>query len=150
MFYIGFRIELPNRIGKNIPKIKLKFNKNHDAQIFSICKEGRVIVEIADAMTYARGTKDPKSKTGSINFSLLIPLKKDQSKEGLNRIVQIINVLGNGKLIREKISTFTKKESTLNHLPELDGLVDTLIGLDKLVPGLIANGCYYAPDALFE
>ena len=149
MIYIGFRVEVPNRIGKNIPKIKSKYNKSNKAQIFDLYKDGKIIIEISDSMTFARGAKEPKVRTGSINFALLIPLK-DQTEDGLTRIVQIVNVLGNGKLIREKISTFVKKESTLNYLPELDDLVQAFVMLDKLVPGVIANGCYYAPDALLK
>lgn len=147
--YIGVRVELATRIVKNPTSIVEQYNLVGDSRIFDLHTEGKITVERTNDLLIARGEDDKrkgKSRSGGmVNFALMIPIKKRE----LTRVVQIINVLGNGRLIRERVKTFTDGNSTLNQLPELNGLVTAIQDLDCQMPGLIMGGWYYAPEAIF-
>lgn len=146
--YIGVRVEIVSRIVKgDIGKIVDKYNKKNEAKMLDLYTNGKITVERKDSMLIARGEPDKRKKKngGTLNFSVMIPIETSE----INRVIQIINVLGNGRLIRERINTFTGGNSTLNNLPELDGLVTALTGIEKYIPGFIKGGWYYAPEANF-
>lgn len=153
--YIGVRVELASRIVKgDLALIVEQYNSLGKPQIFDLHTEGKITVEHTNDLLIARGEDDSrKSKTktktkygGMVNFALMIPIGDKE----LLRVVQIINVLGNGRLIRERIKTFTDGQSALNQLPEMQDLVGALNSLNGLIPGLINGGCYYAPEAKFQ
>ena len=149
MLYIGFRIEVASRILPNdITNIVKIYNKSAN-KILDLHQNGKITADKSNDIIIARGKSDKnKSKNGTmINFSIVNSIS---SKEELIRVVQIINVLGNGRLIRERIQTFIDRESLLNQIPELNNLYDALKYAEKLMPGLIKNGWYYAPEAYFE
>lgn len=147
--YIGVRVELASRIVRNPSSIVEQYNQVGESRIFDLHTEGKITVERANDLLIARGEDDkrrnkPKSG-GMVNFALMVPVKEKE----VVRVVQIINVLGNGRLIRERIKTFTDGNSTLNQLPEMSGLVTAIQDLDSRIPGLIMGGWYYAPEAIF-
>jgi uncharacterized protein YydD (DUF2326 family) len=79
------------------------------------------------------------------NFSVMA--KAGNKKSDIERVVQIINVLGNDRLIRERVLTFVDGNSMLNHIPELEHLKVAFEDLEKLMPGFIKTAWYYAPEA---
>ena len=95
----------------------------------------------------AHGAKSDKGPTGLINFAVLS--KMDVGSSEIERIIKIVNVLGNDRLIREKVSTFTTGHSALNNIPELAILNAAFADLDLLIHGFIKNAWYYAPEAIF-
>jgi uncharacterized FAD-dependent dehydrogenase len=146
--YVGFRVEIYNRFMTNKNWIK-QYNSTHKkTQIFDLHKEGVISIEKNRNMLIARGNELEKGKSNMANFSLMV--KVGTKKEKVERVVQIINVLGNDRLIKERIATFVRGESMLNHLPELSELRKALQELDKIIPGLVKSGWYYAPEARLE
>lgn len=146
--YIGMRVEIISRIVTNdIHEIVKKYNNSHSAKLFDLYVNGKITVERKDSMLIARGTNDKRKKKngGVINFAVMVPIAKND----VERVVQIINVLGNGRLIRERVNSFVGGNSTLNKLPELNGLVTALSEIDKYIPGFVKGGWYYAPEANF-
>jgi len=144
--YLGVRVEVATRFtSKDLMK---KYNSAHnDTQIFDLHDNGKITVEKKDAMLIARGAKNDKPNgNGLVNFSLMAEVNKD---EELRRIVQIVNVLGNDRLIREKVSLFVDGKSLLNAIPEINQLKAAFISLETVMPGFIKSGWYYAPEAIF-
>ena len=81
-----------------------------------------------------------------MNFSVMIKIKKDE----MIRLAQIINVLGNDKLIRERVSVFVNDNSMLNAIVELSELKNAFFDIDKMLPSFIKNAWYYAPEIVLK
>lgn len=147
--YIGVRAELPSRRVKGDPNDVLEqYNASGNSRILDLRVDGKITVERQGAMLIARGVDDPKNmKQGMTNFALMIP---SESKEAAERIVQIVNVLGNNRLIRERVKTFVDGQSALNDLPELHDLVNAFVELDSYIRGFVIAGWYYAPEIICD
>jgi len=146
--YIGVRVEVVSRIVKtDLCRVVEQYNDNNESQLFDLYTNGKITVERKDSMLIARGEEDKRKKNngGTVNFAVMVPIEHKE----VNRIVQIINVLGNGRLIRERVNTFVNGNSTLNKLPELDGLITALNTVETYIPGFVRGGWYYAPEANF-
>ena len=144
--YLGVRVEVANRF-LTVKNLEKHYNSAHtDTQVFDLHQDGKITVEKKDSMLIARGTKHDKFSTGLVNFSVMAELKKN---EDIKRVVQIVNVLGNDRLIRERVEIFVKGNSLLNAIPELKVLKDAFIALDSIKPGFVRSGWYYAPEAKF-
>jgi len=148
-FYIGFRVEIASRL---LPSCSADMIEQYNAagatQIVGLQKNGRITVSKEGGLITASGAEDKRkipSKTGAlVNFGVVIPMDK---REDLVRIIQIINVLGNGRLIRERAETFATGQSMLNQLPELTALRQAMHDLESRMPGFLNSGWYYAPEA---
>lgn len=146
--YIGFRVELASRIIKTDLEVVVdQYNAKNDAKLFDPFTNGKITVERTKSMLIARGEEEKKVKNqgGMVNFSVMVPIKASE----VDRVVQIINVLGNGRLIRERVKTFVDGKSTLNQIPELMSLVTAFSKVEVLIPGFTLGGWYYAPEAKF-
>jgi hypothetical protein len=147
--YIGLRVEIVSRvIHSDLENIIEQYNSSDESRIFDPYTDGKITVERTKELLIARGEKnEAKRKQGPmVNFSLMIPLEQKE----VGRVVQIVNVLGNGRLIRERINTFMEGNSTLNYLPELCELQKAIKDLNKYMPGIIRGGWYYAPEAKWK
>ena len=146
-YYIGFRVEVPSRLIKVKNFIK-KYNASHkDARLLDIFFNGKIAVEKNGKMLIARGAKSDKN-TNLTNFAALFRMRGQ--KKDLNRIVQIINILGNDRLIRERVHTFMSGCSNLNNIPELQPMRAIFVEIDIEIPGFIRTGWYYAPETLIK
>jgi len=143
--YIGVRVEVASRLA-TVEKLKAYNKKNRKTRVFDITDNGRVTVEKSSQMIIAKGKKEEGRINGLINFSVM---SKQSDCSDLERVVKIINVLGNDRLIRERVLTFVTGNSLLNSIPELNGLVEAFNNLEALIPGFIEAGWYYAPEAKF-
>lgn len=149
MVYIGFRVETISRIiSGSIDKISEDYNARYDFKIINPISHAKIIAKKAEPVVLARGEKEKKDRPdAATNFSLVVPIKKESEAE---RVAKIINVLGNGKLVRERINLFCDRKSTLNNIPELCLLVDAFKALDTYIPGIIRGGWYYAPEIVYK
>lgn len=143
MSYIGFRIEIASRILSHPDKIK-EYNDQSKNKIVGIDDGGKISVKRGKEMltVHGQGIKKAGVTVSDVNFAVLTPIKKSN----VSRVVQIINILGNGKIIRERIKTFADGQSALNNLPELEPLLKVFKDLNEICPGLIKSGWYYAPE----
>ena len=82
---------------------------------------------------------------GVTSFSILLTCQ--YTREAVDRLVRIMNVLGDGKLIRERVSVFVSGKSVLNLMPELNELRDILMNLNTLVPHFQDIAWLCAPEA---
>lgn len=143
--YVGFRIEVTNRyIVRNFIR---RFNGTQKAlQVADLHRDGKISIEKTENMLIARGIKAEKSDSGLANFAAMV---KVSDYDELERIVKIINVLGNDRLIRERVYSFIGGKSVLNAIPQLAPMKDAFIKIERLAPGFIKAGWYYAPEAIF-
>lgn len=149
-FYIGFRIEIASRL---LPSCSDKMIEQHNAggntQIVGLQHNGRITVSKEGGLVTASGAEDKRkipSKIGAlVNFGVVLPMDK---RDDLVRVVEIINVLGNGRLIRERVDTFAHGQSMLNQIPELTALRQAMHDLETHMPGFLNSGWYYAPEAI--
>jgi len=140
--YIGVRVESSN---VTIGDTALLESTCSRASVSGIHIEGRVVMEKPSGMIVARGKIDGKSAGDNlVNFALMAPAG---SKANALRFVKIINVLGNDKLIKERVSTFMNEESVLNEIPELSFLMNAFAEIDDKFPGFVSSSWYYAPEA---
>jgi len=146
--YIGVRVEVANRIA-DVSKLKAYNRKYKTTRVFDIMDNGRITVDKSNHMIVARGKKDEKGSSGLVNFSVMAKQDTEQPSD-IERIVKIINCLGNERLIRERVHTFAHKRSMLNNIPELSEILTAFNNIEELMPGFIDAGWYYAPEALFE
>lgn len=146
MAFIGFRIEVAKKFNKrDLDKLMRSYNeKSGLARIMDFNINSKIFPEEKSDLIYV-GTQDSKKNDGFSNFSIM--LKVPRKKEVI-RLTKIINVLGNDRVIRERISVFTKKQSMLNDLKELNDLIPSLKLLNDFVPGILNNGYYYAPEII--
>lgn len=150
--YIGFRVELASRSINGDPAAAAEmYNAAHESQIFDMYINGKIALEKREDMLIARGEKGPrKSKkqlysSAQINFALVVPIEPVD----LERVVRIVNVLGNGRLIKERVKVFTDGTSAINNLPEMSPMIAAFVNLEAYMPGIITSGWYYAPEAIF-
>jgi len=137
--YLGVRVEINNKFVLDTKTLKKSCSK---AKIDDVIEDARITVEKKNDMLIARGKED-KLKGGMINFSLMAHVSKQEAE----RVVKIVNVLGNDRLIKEKVSTLCSGESVLNDIPELQNIKQAFYEIDDQLPGFINNAWYYAPEA---
>ena len=147
MSYLGFRIEIVNSLlVRNMVK-RLNSKVKASAQIFELVREGKITVERRNDMLIAHGTKSDH-KTGVANFSLMSEVSEGDDE--LSRLVQIMNVLGNDRLIKERVSALISGKSLLNALPQLIPIKNSIVKIEEVIPGFIRSAWYYAPEAIFD
>lgn len=138
--YLGVRVEVVTKVILDTKALK---DSCSIAKIENIMEDARITVEKKDGMLIARGKEDPKMQNGMVNFSLMVPVTNQEAK----RVVMITNVLGNDRLIKEKVSTLCSGESVLNDIPEFQPIKQAFYEINNLNPGFINNAWYYAPEA---
>ena len=146
MIYLGVRVEINSKNIKD-KNFQSNYNKSGSAKIFDLCENGRVALEKKNELLLVCGKKD-KNPSNLTNFSLLVELKK--SKSDLERIVKIINVLGNDKLIKEKAKAFVSGQSILNNIVELEPLKQAFKEVSSRIPNFMELAWYYAPEIKIE
>lgn len=146
--YIGVRVEISNRFINS--ELIRQYNKTHnDTKISDFHINGRIAIERHDCMIIAKGADLGKDISNNMaNFFMMS--KISGGLVAVKRVVQIINVLGNDRLIRERVRTFIGGNSALNNLPELNNLYIAFNDLNDMMPGFIRAGWYYAPEAVLK
>jgi hypothetical protein len=144
-FFIGFRVEVGNRlVVKNLLR---RINSQHGkTQAYDLHRDGKIVIEKTKDMLVAHGEKANKGlEKGLANFAVITQIKDEDQ---MFRIVRIVNVLGNDRLIRERVHQFVNGKSSLSSLPELEPIKEMFIRIERIIPGFIKSGWYYAPEAI--
>jgi hypothetical protein len=149
MISIGFRVEIiKNMTKRDFKKIMKSYNNGPQiAKILDFKMNSYVAPDKVKDMIIVKSCENKRCEGGVVNFSIMLPVKR---KSNVERLVRIINILGNNRLIKEKISLFVKKRSMLNDLPELNDLINGLARIEEFFPNILKVGYYYAPEARFS
>lgn len=145
--YLGVRAEVAKRFVPSTDVVEQYNNSHANTKIFDLHHNGKITADKSNSVVIAHGEKYQKGTTGLVNFAVMTDIS---SQKDIVRVVQIINVLGNDRLIREKVSLFAQGKSLLNSIPELRPIKDAFVNIEKIMPGFIKSGWYYAPEAMFE
>jgi uncharacterized FAD-dependent dehydrogenase len=146
---IGIRVEISAQYLKD-------FNKSHctltrdNLELGPFSWFGSVIPEDhADLVISNFRSNEDRWKTDKVSFSLLSSQYfKDKGCYQADRLGKLAFLLFNDRVSKEKIKLFIKGESQLCYLPEYNWLKQTLEELDKVIPGLLTRGYFYAPNIL--
>jgi hypothetical protein len=138
---IGVRIEIPT---KYVCKFDLEREYKKRFKLieeFNLCLDTGIVPEVKNGIILAKAKGcEPKTST----FSVMVGI----GKQNAIRVVQILNVLGDNRVLREKLSVYMSNKSVLNQIPELAGLQQVFENLSKMVPGLVDNAWVHAPEAV--
>jgi hypothetical protein len=139
---VGLRIELPSRLVKEDLDVEYR-KKFGTSDVYGVCCHSKIITESVKEVFLARGCKDESLNTSS--FAVLVDLNADLNNA--LRVVKIINILGDDKIMRERVKDFVDRKSQLCLIPELQGLFQVLQNLTKLIPRFLELAWFSAPDA---
>jgi len=146
--YLGVRVEVAARF-YTMRSLAAQYNRRHDkTRVMDVCKNGKITIEKKSGMLIAHGETNEKVDTGLVNFAVVADIGSQQ--KDLDRVVQIVNVLGNDRLIRERVKTFIDGHSILSKIPELVGLQEAFRDINKIMKGFEQSAWYYAPEAIIE
>ena len=142
-FCVGIRIEMPTKMIKKKDIVKEYKSKFSESVIFDV-EHGLKIGQVYTKGIFLARPGTEKS-FGNSTFSLLISVGEDL--DTALRLVKIINILGDDRVIREKVKTFFIGKSQLSLLPELQPMIEILRNIEKIVPGFIEVAWLLAPEA---
>lgn len=149
-YYVGFRVETHHKILKILNnKAVTKYNRGHkNFQIKDICFNGKVVLKKVDSIIVANKHYDEENKTTLSNFLLIV--KQKYTKEEALRLVKIINIMGNDRIVKEYSKEFIYGDSILKYFPDIQKYKDAFLSCEQIVPGLIARSWYYAPEIFIK
>jgi len=149
-YYVGFRIETHHKILKVLTnKLIAKYNRGHkNFQIKDVCFNGKVIQKKNDGIILSGKQFDEENKTTLSSFLLIV--KKKYEKEEVMRIVKIINIMGNDRIIKEYTKEFLYGESILKYFPDIQKYKDAFLSCEEIIPGLLSRSWLYAPEIFIK
>lgn len=135
---VGVRVEIPTfRLNENIKNI----SSVEDIRINSFVGEWEEL-NLISAFGY-----ELNKKSGKTNFRVAF-----QSKEIFNviRNIQIINVLANDRLKKERINDFMEGKSILKYIGDFNKLYKTFEEINKNLPFFTNYAIMYVPEIKFN
>lgn len=141
-FSVGIRVEIPTKMLKKdlIKEYKKKFDQD---VIFNLDHGCKIVPCCTKEVVLARPGEE--KNMGYSSFAILVG--KCGNLDSILRLVKIINILGDDKIIKEKIKTFVTGKSELNMLEELNPLIGILKNIESIIPGFIEVAWLLAPEA---
>jgi uncharacterized FAD-dependent dehydrogenase len=139
---IGVRAEIPaNKINnlENIFKANYKVYHCDDMRINSFVGEWE-----ESNLLSAFGYNSPKEISKRTNF--MINIEPSESYEEILKYIQIINILTNEKIKKERIEDFVNGKSILNNLKIFDNLKIIFSQIEKILPMFISYAIMYVPE----
>ena len=142
---IGFVIEVPNSIidRRDFNRLKNNYNKRKNpVRILDFNYSGKIeLVDRDDKKDYC-DIIGKKLGDGKIcNFAVTIEVDEETAK----RVAALVNVLGNDRIIRERIPVFCNKTSMIAHIEEFEEFFKLFDYLSKNISGFKNRATYYCP-----
>lgn len=142
----GIRVELPSIYLKDFNQSNCTLLHNL-VEVGPFCHSGTVIPEdhIDMAITAFRAN-EARWHSDKVSFNVLAETQfKDNAYQQLDRIGKLTFILGNDRVMREKLTTLMSKRSKISVMKEYDWLLTELEELNEVIPDLIDKGSFYAP-----
>jgi uncharacterized FAD-dependent dehydrogenase len=142
---IGVRVEVPTfRINEMLAdrgdvKMQDGYTSADDARINSFVGEW----EESNILS-AFGHNLPEKRSGRTNF--MVGVEPDKKLADVIREVQIVNVLANDRIKRERIEDYMQGRSVLKHIHVFDLLHQAFSDLEKCLPSFISYATMYIPE----
>jgi len=143
----GIRVEMPSNCLKDFHKSNCTLIKKDDLEIGPLSWYGTVIPEDHfDMAISAFRSNENRWKTDKVSFSLIGDVvTNNQGFEQTNRIGQLIFVLANDRVIKEKVSTILNGKSTVSKIKEYDWLAEKIHSLSPIIPDLATKAYFHVP-----
>lgn len=145
----GIRIETAATNLKGFNNSNLTIKKNN-IEIGPLSWEGTVIPEdhLDMAITSYRSNEN-RWKTDKVSFNFIgSHYCENNAFQQANRIGQLTYILGNDRMMKERITLLFERKSKLTQIKEYDWLLDKLKDLEKIIPDVIEKGSFYAPTIM--
>jgi uncharacterized protein len=145
---LGVRLEFPSQslhecISKT-PYFRFKFG---DFRTTVPSVQGSVETEEVGVVKVSNGRTTNSSKNYLANLALFRKFESENPERELYRLVEIVNVLCDGQLLREPVSRFLTGKSVLSPIKEFDSIREGVAKLVNAFPKLGTRCSLYAPEA---
>jgi uncharacterized FAD-dependent dehydrogenase len=138
---IGVRVEVPTFRIRNVLEEReyIKDGYFEDTRINSFVGEWE-----ESNMLSAFGYNLPKKKSSRTNF--MVGIEPDETIYNIIREIQIVNVLANDKIKRERIIDYMKGRSILKYIKTFDQLYQVFNNIENYIPSFINYATMYIPE----
>ncbi len=92
----------------------------------------------------AFGHNMPEKKSAKTNF--MVGVEVNKTLDNVIREVQIVNILANDRIRRERVIDYMQGRSILKHMKEFDQLRQAFISLEKTIPSFVSYATMYIPE----
>jgi uncharacterized FAD-dependent dehydrogenase len=142
----GVRIEATSSVMKDFNKSCCSL-VNNNLRIGPLSNGGTVLPE--DHIDFANSSyrsNEGRWASDKVSFEFIADCNfPGRGIEETDRLAQLMFVLCNDRLVKEKLSSIIAKKSIISVLPEFDFLIHELKNIIEWFPDLIAKGYFYIP-----
>ncbi len=145
----GIRVEMPATYMKDFNQSNCTLSHNL-VEIGPLSHKGSLIPEdhLDLAITAFRSNED-RWLSDKVSFNVLAEKYYENSGyQQTERLAKLAFILGNDRVMKEKLSSLINKKSKLTVLKEYDWLLPELEELNEVMPELLTRGSFYAPTIL--
>jgi len=145
----GIRLEVPTTHMKDFNKSNCTISKDN-IELGPLCWEGTVIPEDHfDLAISAFRSNENRWKTDKVSFNLIGKINfPNQGCEQMDRLGQLTFVLTNDRILKEKVSLFLNKKSTISIMKEYDWLHDAINQTAEFMPEIVTKGSFHIPTII--
>jgi uncharacterized FAD-dependent dehydrogenase len=145
----GIRIECSSSVMKDFHKSNCSMS-NDILDIGPLSWAGTVIPEDhIDMAISAFRSNEARWKSDKVSFNMMSNIFfKNNGFEQTNRIGQLTFILGNDRVIKEKLSSIINNKSQISIIPEYDWLSDAITNINNIMPDIIQKGYFHVPTIL--
>lgn len=147
-FDFGIRLEFPYKSMEECLSKSSHFSfKFGDYKTTAPVVNGTVETEEIGEVRISNGRIINSHKSVNTNIGILKRFQSNNAEEDLYRLVEIVNVLCDGQLLREPVNKLLTSTSVASPVPEFDSLKDGVQKLVDVFPSLQTRCAVYAPEA---
>lgn len=145
----GVRLEISSSYMKDFAKSNCTITKDN-IELGPLCWEGTVIPEDhGDLAISAFRSNENRWHTDKVSFNLIGDIDfPGQGCEQIDRLGQLTFVLTNDRIMKEKVSTFLNKKSTISIMKEYDWLHNAINGVSEFMPEILTKGNFHVPTII--
>ncbi len=143
----GIRFEISGQYMKEWNRSHCSF-ENDDLYISPLGWNGEVLPsDHQDLVTSSFSSNEERRRSEKVSFDLLgkIKVEEGQGVYQTARMANLVYLLFNDRVSKEKVKVFLSKTSQLNLIPEYNWLKGALETMNEIIPTLIQRGYYWVP-----
>lgn len=145
----GIRLEMPASVMKDFGKSTCSLLKDN-IEIGPINWYGTVIPEDhVDMAISAFRSNENRWKTDKVSFNLIGNItNKNRGCEQTDRLAKLAFVLGNDRIVKERVSSILTDKSIISIIPEYNWVKDGLKSILSLVPEIQSKAYFHIPTII--